>query len=779
MTFWRSVSGCRLSLAVALVCASASIAAGQDVAAVNQQTQPGAPQAATGSQAAGQNGQSTSETSGRPTITAAPLGEGESITLDGRLDEPVWSRAVPVVDFMQIDPDNGSPATERTEVRIAFGVNALYIGVVCYDSEPDGVIAFQRRRDEGLGSDDKVRWTIDTFLDARSGYFFEMNPLGHMADALMGINGQNRAWDGIWEGRAHRNEMGWTLEVELPFRTFNFNPNSDTWGINFERTIQRKNEVSIWSGWARNQGLQRMTNAGLVTGLRNVTQGHGLDIKPYGVFTSQSSPGSGRSAMVGDASAGVDLFYNPTPQLRANFTVNTDFAQTEVDQRQVNLTRYSLFFPERRDFFLDGATFFDFASPEGNQGGFNNQTTFDDERILPFFSRRIGLSAGGEPQKIDFGTKLTGQMGAQDVGFLHVRTGDDGEAGAVGEDFTVVRLKRRVLQQSYIGALYTRRDARAAGSDSAHTAGIDARLATSSFLGDQNLEIGAWFLNSSRGGVTRGNSAFGAALEYPNDRWNGRVEAVEVQENFDPAVGFVTRHGYRRYTQKLDFGPRPAAHPYIRQLTFGGAMTVQTDLDNGLLQRGVEATLLQMDLHSQDNVGFFVSNRYERLDAPFEISNDITLPVGSTYTFSRYGVWGRTANRRRLSIQGRYEAGDFYSGTRAERQANVSIRVRPGLFLYLNGQWNSVKLLEGHFTTRLYRFTGETQFTPLMAVVNIIQYDSQSAVLGWQSRFRWILTPGNDLYIVYTHNWFDDPLLNRYTTIDKRAASKILYTYRF
>jgi hypothetical protein len=251
-------------------------------------------------------GQAAPENGGRRTIVATRLADGESIVLDGRLDEAVWSRAVPGGDFVQIDPNNGMPATENTEVRIAFDAHALYLGITCFDSDPDAWIAYQRRRDEGLPSDDKVRWTIDTFLDGRNGYFFEMNPLGHMADALLGINGNNRAWDGIWNARARRSGIGWTLEVELPFRTFNFNPNSDTWGINFERTVQRKNEVSIWTGWGRNQGLQLMTNAGLVTGIRNVTQGRGLDIKPYGVVTSLASPGRGREEPLLDRFATLD-----------------------------------------------------------------------------------------------------------------------------------------------------------------------------------------------------------------------------------------------------------------------------------------------------------------------------------------------------------------------------------------------------------------------------------------------------------------------------------------
>src|SRR5687767_6471695 len=345
-------------------------------------------------------------------VPATRLAEGERIVLDGRLDEAIWRRAVPAADFVQIDPSNGSPATEPTEVRIAFDADSLYMGVICFDSEPDKWLGYERRRDQFLSSDDRFMWTIDTYLDARSGYFFEMNPSGLMADSWFGVNADNRAWDGIWDARVHKSAIGWTIEIEIPFRTLNFNPNSDTWGMNFQRTVRRKNEDSIWMGWARNQGLRRMTNAGHVTGISNVTQGRGLDIKPYALLTAQSSPGRGSTAILGDANAGVDLFYNLTPSVRTNLTVNTDFAQTEVDQRQVNLTRFSLFFPERRDFFLDGATFFDFASQTETQGGQGqNQSSFDTERIIPFFSRRIGLSTQAQPQKIDFGTKVTGQLG--------------------------------------------------------------------------------------------------------------------------------------------------------------------------------------------------------------------------------------------------------------------------------------------------------------------------------------------------------------------------------
>jgi len=736
------------------------------------------------------NGQGAPGNGGRRTITALRLADDEPVSLDGRLDEPFWSRASPGGDFIQVDPSNGQPATEQTEVRIAFNRDALYIGVTCFDSDPNGWFGWQMRRDERLFADDAFMWTIDTFLDGRTGYFFEMNPSGLMADALIGLNGNNREWDGIWDARVRRGDTGWTIEIEIPFRTLNFSATGDTWGINFQRVVRRKNEQSIWNGYSRNQGVQRMSNAGLLTGIRDVTQGHGLDIKPYGLVSSLASPGRGRPATSTDANAGLDLFYNPTPLLRANFTVNTDFAQTEVDQRQVNLTRYSLFFPEQRDFFLDGATFFDFAS-DSRQENFFGFGRADDERIIPFFSRRIGLSADATPQKIDYGTKLTGQAGAQDVGLLHVRTGEDN--GFASEDFTVARVKRRLLRQSYIGALYTRRDARlpdaprpapgdsslSAGADAAHTVGIDALLATSTFLGDQNLEGSGWFLRSSVPGVATGNAAYGATLRYPNDLWNARFDATEVQERFAPSIGFVSRQAYRQYNQTVEFGPRPRNHRHIRQVTVGVGLDTQTDLRNTLLKRNIEAQPLRIELHSQDNFRLSVARRYERLDTPFAIAPTITLPQGGEYTFHRARLFVSTANRRRVSVNSSVELGEFYSGRRRENQVNLNLRVRPGLFFFLTGQWNVVTLPEGRFTTRLFRFVAETHVSPVIGITNNVQYDSQSAVLGWQSRFRWILAPGNDLYVVYTHNWRDDLFENRFGTLDRRLASKVLYTYRF
>ncbi len=429
-------------------------------------------------------------------MTAVRMTAEESIVVDGRLDDAAWARATPATDFIQLDPLNGSPATERTEVRIMYNGTSLYMGVTCFDSEPTRMLRFQRRRDEGLPSDDRFMWVIDPFLTGQNGYFFETNPSGLMADSLLNQGVQNREWDGIWLLRVQRTGIGWTVEIEIPFNTLNFDPNGAAWGINFQRTVRRKNEESLWNGWARNQGLQRFSNAGLVVGMNdNVSQGLGLDIRPYGLATSGAQPGLGRPATDNKGKAGLDVFYNFTPGLRANFTLNTDFAQTEVDQRLVNLTQYPLFFPEKRTFFLEGQSLFEFALVPalgtGGGGGFRREV---DTSLIPFFSRRIGLVAGS-PQKVNYGLKLIGQVGRQDVGVLHVQTGE--EDGVPSEDFSIVRVRRRLLRQSYVGALYTRRDTHDVNIDARHTMGVDFLLATSQFRGSQQLSLGGYFLQAT------------------------------------------------------------------------------------------------------------------------------------------------------------------------------------------------------------------------------------------------------------------------------------------
>ena len=708
----------------------------------------------------------------RRSMEAIRMAPEESITLDGRLDEDVWMRAVPATNFLQRDPDNGQPATEQTEVRFVYDADKLYMGVTLFDSEPDKLIYYQMGRDGFLPSDDKLQWAIDTFNDGQSAYWWEMNPMGSMADALRGANNtNNRQWDGIWDARSTRSDIGWILEIEVPFRTLNFNPNSDAWGVNFQRTIARKNEVSIWMGWPRNQGLNRMSNAGLLTGIRDVTQGRGLDIKPYLVATSQSFPGRGDSAITNEAQVGVDLFYNLTPSLRANLTVNTDFAQAEVDARQLNLTRFSLLFPEKRDFFLDGSLFFDFSAGGG-------------ESLIPFQSRRIGLGEDSTPQRINFGGKLTGQAGAFDIGVLQVQTGDetqDNNLGSLGEDFTVVRIKRRMFRESHLGTLYTLRNTRGTDSDSLQTMGMDFRLATSTFRDSNNLAATGYFLHTTNPLNTDGkSSAYGAEISYPNDPLSLQFGYQEIQDNYDAAIGFTRRTGFRNINQEITFSPRPRQHPWIRVFNFGAATNWFLDpVNNRLLTREIDITALQVDTHRQDSIQFHVLPTYELLKQDFGIAPGVTLPAASHYGFTRYRIEGRTTSRRPLAVSPQVEWGDFFSGTRLRLNATVNFRAAPGQMFTFTNEWNRVSLAEGEFYTKLYRVIAETQFNPRISLVNNVQYDTQSAVIGWQSRFRWIVTPGSDFYFVYIHNWLDDPLVGRAYTLDRRLSSKALYTHRF
>jgi hypothetical protein len=707
----------------------------------------------------------------QPVVRAVRLNPDEKISVDGRLDEPVWERAVPASDFRQVDPRNGEPASERTEIRIVFDRNNLYIGAQFYDSDPSGMLGNQMIRDGGLGSDDRFMWVLDPFNDQRSGYFFETNPSGVLSDAqLVAATGgnnvgtqQNRAWDGIWMLRVRRDELGWTAEVEIPFRTLNFNPNGDAWGFNVLRTVRRKNEDSLWSGWGRNQGLYNLTAAGRIEGISDVSQGYGLDVKPYLIGTYTTAPGRvppADSTYKGDG--GLDFFYNLTPQLKANVTVNTDFAQTEVDDRQVNLTRFPLFFPEKRDFFLDGAGNFDFSREPNTD-------------LTAFFTRRIGLGTNNEPQRIDFGTKLGGQIGRFNLGVMHVRTGED--RGILGEDFTVIRPKRSFLSQSYAGFIYTRRATRNSTLEDRHTIGGDFQLATSRFRGNKNLQLSGFFIKTPNVTGAGDDEGFGIRAAYPNDLWTLRLTAKELKKNVDPAIGFVERPDSRELSPLVRFAPRPRGSRLIRQVAMQVFLENYWDTQGRLIERNNQLTLLDLTLQSGDTASIVITPSRHFLPVNFRIAPGITLPAGNEYRFTRYSFSANAANRRKISGNATVAAGSFYSGHRREVSGTVNLRPRRGILATFTGQFNRVELVEGNFSTKLLRAVINTQFSPFVSVSNNIQFDSVSRVVGWQSRFRWIVKPGNDIYIVMLNNWLDTG--ETMTTLDRSAAAKVVYTYRF
>ena len=716
-------------------------------------------------------------------LQAYPLPEGATIELDGRLDESAWAVAIPITGFTQQEPVEGAHPSQEMEIRVVYDRNRLYIGAMVYD-EPEGILAHQRERDAGLGTDDRFMWILDTFLDGRTGYFFEINPAGLMGDGIITGGGSiNKSWDGIWEARTYRLDDGWSAEIELPFRTLNFDPELTTWGINFQRTIRRRNEEILWSGWQRNEGLFRPIYAGRLTGLEGMTQGMGLEAVPSTILSWQNLSGStDETAFPRELS--LDLNYSVTESLRASVSVNTDFAEVESDQRRVNLTRFPLFFPEQRDFFLEGSGVFSFAPRSSPR---------------PFFSRRIGLE-GGRQIPIDFGARVTGQVGRYELGVYQVRTGSilltspsetDPEV-APHEDFTVARLRRQILEQSSVGIVYTRRatgrDGTGLAADERHTAGVDLQLSTRRFLGENNAELEVFLVwNSSPDpGSSRAFSdlsARGLRLNFPNDIWSGHLSYREFGEHYDPAVGFVSRNDFRRVEPRIGWSPRPNKISWIRQFDFAAQFRNLTEMGTGRLEeREWLFNLLGVRFESGDNVGFNIVRSFEQLDRAFEISDGIEIEPGG-YPAWRSTLRGGTTGRRPVSVFGELVTGGFWNGNITGVSGGVTLRPNPGISLSLNAEHNNVELPQGDFSTEVYELESDWNPSPWVSATTQLQYDDVSKIVGLFARLRWIVTPGSDIFFVYTHNWRNSGtgLLSgrELVTLSRGATLKANYTYRF
>jgi hypothetical protein len=707
---------------------------------------------------------------GRPVAYGMRLEAGTSVHLDGRLDEAFWSDAVPITDFLQQEPREGGTPTERTDVRIAYDRDHLYIGATLYDSEPGGILAFQKRRDVSLATDDRFMWIIDTFNDGRSGYFFEINPAGLLGDGLLrtGQGGNlNKSWDGIWDVRVSRGSYGWMAEIRIPFRTLNFNPTQEVWGINFQRTIRRKNEELLWAGHRRNQGLQRPQNAGQLIGLAGMSQGLGLEVVPYTLASGTRSWADDGEVVSSDptADAGFDVTYSLTTNLRASATVNTDFAETEVDERRVNLTRFPLRYPEQRDFFLEGSGVFEFAPSSS---------------VYPYFSRRIGLE-GGRPIPILAGGRMAGQLGDFDVGLIQVRTRESGPIPA--EDFTAARLVRNIFSESTVGIVYTRRATHGpAAARDRHTFGGDLEMATSRFLGDRVLQFQLFFVGHTEAVPGSGTnlwdrSSRGLRLAYPNDPWSFATSYREFGAAFDPAVGFTQRRAFRRFQPTLEYAPLLENSDLIREVSTELRFEYLTTLD--FEPETVETRLTPgIRFESGDEVAVSVSRNFERLFESFDIRRDgsIIVPVG------RYFAWSgeaeaSTASHRRVAISGAVSHAGFWTGAQSGYSATATVRPTPGLNLSAFWSHDHVDLGGGAFGARLIRASGSLDLTPRTSLTSNVQYDNLSELVGLFARFRWTVQPGSDVFLVYTHNWLNDPL--DFRSLEQQAAAKVTYTHRF
>ena len=681
-----------------------------------------------------------------------------TIHIDGRLDEPDWAQAPAIGPLTQREPVEGRDATEPTDVRILFDEQAIYVGIVCAESHPGGIVSTQLTRDANLDVDDLVTVVLDPFFDHRNGFFFQVNPAGARSDGQISNNAQSltRDWDGIWDAAVTRTADGWTAELSIPFKTLRFRPDQTVWGLNVERQIKHLFETDRWAAARVTSWIGNLADAGQLIGLEGARQGHGLDVRPY--------VSGGRDAGDGQFAGGLDVFKNLTPNLNASITANTDFAETEADIRQVNLTRFPLFFPEKRTFFLEGAGVFDVA---GLAGGTD---------LIPFFTRRIGIhgdeETGGEVP-IGVGAKIVGRQSNYNVGLLDVETRDLADGTLRRQNLFAARVSRNIFEQSWIGAIVTNGNPDGTGTN--NLTGVDARLATSRFHGDKNASVDLFAQRTDDQSLGRDYAA-GFGVSYPNDRWDLFLNWKQIGDHFQPALGFVPRVGIRTTNARIAFQPRPKRWG-IRQFFFEFEPEYITNLGNRLENWRLFIAPFNLRTESGEHLEWNVIPEFEHLDAPFEIYPGVILPAAS-YEWHRYRTEANTATKRWWVVDLTYWWGGFYDGTRKQTGLGVTLKPNAHLAIAVRADRNDITLREGRFYTQVVTVRADYNFTPNVSWQNLQQYDNESRLLSFQGRVRWILKPGNDLFVVVNRGWvktFDDAFESSFD----RASSKLQYTFRF
>lgn len=710
------------------------------------------------------------------------------IQLDGLLNEPVWQSNPYLDGFRQVEPRTGAPPTHPTRVWLAYNEHALYIAVRCYDSEPSKIVATEMSRDARLFSNDNIEIVLDTHHDRRNAYYFATNPAGVLVDGRITENRfPNTEWDGIWNVRARIDDEGWTAEFEIPFKTLSFKPGLSTWGFNIARLVARTREMSRWASPSRDTRLFQVARAGVIEGLEGLSQGIGLDIRPYGLTGFSRHVDRPDAAWLA-SDAGLDIFYRITANLLSTTTFNTDFAETEADVRQVNLTRFPLFFPERRSFFLEDAGMFEFGLAGsymgpgagglmGGGGGGRGGRMID---VLPFFSRRIGL-VKGEEVPIRFGQKLTGKVGRFDVGLMAIRTGryesTVSDLNLEPQTLSVGRVKANFWRQSYVGAIFT--DGDPTGQTTSRLGGADFKLATANFLNSgKNFSLTLFGSKVYTQGVSGGDTAYGGEIAYPNDFFMADARWLTIGHNYKPALGFVPRTGVRITSSTVALGPRPDFWN-IRQMTFGVRYTDYHNLTHKAPEtRRIQVTPIQWRFHSGELLNYSWTPTFEQLFEPFQIRPDIAIPVGK-YWLNTHRLMFFSSQARPWGVRLEAESGSFYTGTRRMVSVDLTWRKSRHLRTELELEQNWVQLNSaGRFSARVISYGLNYSFTPLITLANLVQYDTDSSNLGWQSRLRWILKPGNELYIVLNQGWQRNEF-RRLASEQTHLRLKLNYVFRF
>ncbi len=680
---------------------------------------------------------------GRATIRAVRL--SAPLRIDGRLDEPLYTTELPIADYIQLEPTSGRPATEKTETWLAFDERFIYVSFRCWDSAPEKRVATEMRRDSATNwlGNDLVSIFLDPYFDRRNGLSFTVNSIGGRNDGQVTNERQYSGdWNPVWNAVVGTFDGGWTVETAVPFKSIRYQAGvAQAWGFNALRTNRWKNELSTVTRLPQGRGQQAVQAASLaaaVVGLEVPGASRSLDIKPYvtsNVATDATRP-TGRVNDL-DGNVGVDVRYGLTQTMNADVTYNTDFAQVEADEAQVNLTRFSLFFPEKREFFLENQGMFSFGGvvTAGQNAGAG------DTPVL-FYSRRVGLS-GSRIVPIVAGGRVTGRAGRYSVGLLNIETGQEPSTQLAGSNFTALRVKRDVLRRSSIGAMVTGRADHLDGASMDSALGVDG---TFGFF--NNLAINTYWAQTRTTGVSDGDTSYRAQLDYGGDRYGVQLEHLLVGDNFNPTVGFIRRDDMRRNYGQFRFSPRPQALKVIRRLSWM-ASVAHIENTRGRLETREQIGEFAVEFQNADRVSVAYQRQYEYLPRPFTIASGVTLPVGSyAFDFVRAG-WEMGAQRR-TSANLLLERGTFYDGRRTAFTASrgrLSLNARLAVEPTLSVNWVSLPL--GDFTATVAGARVTYTMTPRMFASGLVQYSSSLRAVSANMRFRWEYQPGSELFVVF------------------------------
>jgi len=656
-----------------------------------------------------------------------------TIVIDGELNEPEWQQVQPATDFTQQEPFIGEPASERTEVRLLYDDDNIYVGVYCFDSAGDaGLVVNDVRRDFPPFENDVFGILLDTFGDNRNGFLFSTNPKGAKRDGQVGGDGttNNFDWDASWEVISQITESGWQAEMAIPFKSLRFRMGEEqVWGVNFLRRVRRKNEQSHWSPIPVPFRLNRVSMAGSLNGITGVRQGRNLYLKPYVTTPLVRRQGDDVDFI---PEVGMDLKYGITPGLTLDVTVNTDFAQVEADAQQINLTRFSLFFPEKREFFLENAPIFQFGkTARGFQASGGRE-------IIPFFSRRIGIS---DDQLVPIlgGARMSGSVGKYRVGVLTMQTDDS--AGVPSTNFSVARVRRDILRNSDIGAILVSKQGE--GGDFNRTYGVDANMKFLTYL-----NISSFLLKTDTTDVSGDEAAADVSVSWIDRFWEIETQFLTIDDHFNPEVGFAPRRGIRKSRGRLGLHPRPGERiRRIREFRPTVEVSHITDQENRLVTRNLQ-TSFAIDLQNSTTLWMGREARFERLDVPFEIRSDQIIPVGD-YDFAEYRVWFGSDRSRMFSTELRAGTGEFWNGDRNSYQTRLLFQ--PGYQFAADVSWNhaDITLPSGDFDTDLFTTRLRYSFSTRMFLNALIQYNSTLKEIFSNIRFNFIYKPLSDIFLVY------------------------------